>query len=67
MKKLAIITAIIAITLISLSGTSGKRHNSPIDSPIMVEDWMTSPFIDSIEEPLMVEDWMTKPFITFNS
>ena len=67
MKKLTIILIVlVALITISFSATTGKRHRSSIDSPVMIEDWMTRPFNDSVEAPLVVEDWMTKPFITLS-
>jgi hypothetical protein len=67
MKKLTILLIVlVALITISFSATTGKRHHRSIDSPVMIEDWMTKPFNDSVEEPLLVEDWMTKPFITLS-
>ena len=68
MKKITILLIVLAAFITVSFGTmTGNRHHRLIDSPVMIEDWMTKPFNDSVEEPLVVEDWMTKPFITFNS
>ena len=64
MKKITILLIVlVALLTISFSATTGKKHHSSIDSPVMIEDWMTRPFNDSVEAPLVVEDWMTRPFI----
>ena len=67
MKKLTILLIVLAaIVTVSFSAVTGNRHHRSIDSPVMIEDWMTRPFNDSVEAPLVVEDWMTKPFITLS-
>jgi len=68
MKKTNILLIVlVAFVTISFTAMTGSRHQRSIDSPVMLEEWMTEPFTDSIDEPLLVEDWMTKPFITLNS
>ena len=63
--KFLTIAAIITIGFLSISITfpNKKRHNFR-EEIVLVEEWMTSPFVMIFEEPLEVEDWMTKPFIT---
>ena len=68
MKKITILLIVLAAFLtVSFSVMRGGRHHRSIDSPVMIEEWMTQPFLDTIEETLVVEDWMTRPFITLNS
>lgn len=63
MKKTTILLIVLAAFItVSFSAITGTRHHRSIDRPVMVEEWMTQPFMDSIDEPLVVEEWMTKPF-----
>ena len=62
-KYLAItfITLVVALLTISVT-TPHDREYRGYESPVLVEEWMTMPFSDSVDEPLEVEDWMTRPF-----
>jgi hypothetical protein len=64
-KRIILLIVLVAFLTVSFSAMNGRRHHG-LDRPIQIEEWMTSPFIDSIDEPLVVEDWMTKPFITLS-
>jgi len=54
-------TLLIAFLTLSVTTSHGKRYRG-YERPVLVEEWMTTPFTDSVEEPLEVEDWMTRPF-----
>ena len=60
-KYLTITLVAIAIAILTIS-VRNAPHDNAYEQPVLVEEWMTHPFIDSVEEPLEVEDWMTKPF-----
>jgi len=60
-KYLAITLVTIAIAVLTIS-VRNAPHDNAYEQPVLVEEWMTMPFIDSIDEPLEVEEWMTRPF-----
>ena len=66
-----IITAILIVTLSLLSYGAIKSETERVtpastemvlEEELIVEDWMTHTFVDSVEEPLELEDWMCEPF-----
>ena len=62
-KYLVITITTLLIAFLTISVTTPINIEYRVyERPVLVEDWMTTPFIDSVEEPLKVEDWMTKPF-----
>jgi len=62
---ITLVTLMVGLLTISVTNTPhGKRVYRGYERPVLVEDWMTRPFSDSVDEPLEVEEWMTRPFIT---
>lgn len=66
------ITAILIVTLSLLSYGAIKSENGRVtpastetvlEDEMVIENWMTTPFVDFTEEPLEFEDWMTEPFV----
>jgi len=66
MKKRILIVALISLVGLLFLGTTNtnthKRSHMVYEEALVVEDWMTKPFVETIEEPLEVEEWMCKPF-----
>ena len=62
MKTKHLFIAIVLIFILGLFASLTKTTEYVIEDRIEVEEWTTTPFVDSVEEPLEVEEWMTKPF-----
>jgi len=64
--RIIIVLAVLAITAIlsaaSIKEESHGKINTIIEEELVVESWMTQPFI-AFEEELTVEDWMTELFV----
>ena len=63
-KSILTIITLLIVAFISLSVSIPHRHNNQrvIEERVVIENWMTKPFVDSFEEPLEIEDWMLVPF-----
>ena len=63
-KRILPITILIIMTIIIISSFSPHRHGDYkiIETPVLVEEWMTQPFDTAMDEEIVIEDWMTQPF-----
>jgi hypothetical protein len=61
-KRVLILSALVLASLISIS-TINPGKDFPGESEIVLEEWMTVPFVETLDEnPLELEDWMLEPF-----